>query len=185
MNPIELAHRVKILQQLSTVREIREPEGWRLVVEMAVGGLLYIGFDEHSENLLVVSSTGRSIVDCTTGEKIARNYEPPDEWLDEINLWCEGIGSMEKRKIRIAGISGGGLVSITEQGDSLCLVAPDYPRWDIIFEPHRTSVFLERDIAFCRRICSEYTIRAYGFSSTGRTMVVATSSNLMVWTAQT
>jgi hypothetical protein len=44
------------------------PSPWKLVATVAVGGLQSLGFDQDSENLLIVSSQGRGVIDCLTGD---------------------------------------------------------------------------------------------------------------------
>ncbi len=40
------------------------PAPWKLLAVFSVGGLRSVGFDRESENLLVVSSQGRGVIDC-------------------------------------------------------------------------------------------------------------------------
>jgi hypothetical protein len=51
------------------------PSPWKRVATVAIGGLRSLGFDQESENLLILSSQGRGVIDCLTGEKIARDDE--------------------------------------------------------------------------------------------------------------
>ena len=44
------------------------PTPWRLVGSFSVGGLTGVGFAPRSDMVLVVSSAGRGVFDCTTGE---------------------------------------------------------------------------------------------------------------------
>ena len=53
----------------------RSPEAWTLVVNRAVGGLFAVGFEKGTESLLVVSSSGQSVFDCSTGKTIYRNRD--------------------------------------------------------------------------------------------------------------
>jgi hypothetical protein len=96
------------------------PSPWQLVTTVAIGGLRSVGFDRASENLLVVSSQGRGVIDCLTGEKVARDYE--EFYEDETSLEAQGIGILSDRLIRMSGLFGGGLPIITEDGWQLeCL----------------------------------------------------------------
>jgi len=55
------------------IEPVRDP--WNIQTSIPVGGLIAVGFDRHSDNLLIVSHQGRGVVDCCTGEKTARDYE--------------------------------------------------------------------------------------------------------------
>lgn len=90
-----------------TVEDGVEP--WQLVTTIAVGGLLAIGFDRASDHLLILSSQGRGVIDCLTGEKVARDYEDFDE--GGISLEAPGIGILHDRMIRMAGLYGGGYLA--------------------------------------------------------------------------
>ena len=39
------------------------PIPWKLVASVAIGGLRSVGFDRNSDNLLVVSSQGRGVLE--------------------------------------------------------------------------------------------------------------------------
>jgi hypothetical protein len=51
---------------------------------------------------LVVSSQGRGVIDCLTGEKVA----PDDEefYENETSLEAQGIGILSDRTIRMSGL---------------------------------------------------------------------------------
>ena len=75
------------------------PDPWQLKSIISVGGLESVGFDRHSDNLLIVSSQGRGVVDCLTGEKISRDY---NDWNFERYyryLEVEGIGNLARKTI--------------------------------------------------------------------------------------
>ena len=46
---------------------------WKKLKNQPVGGLREIGFVKNTDKILVLGSGGRTIFDCTTGEKIARD----------------------------------------------------------------------------------------------------------------
>jgi hypothetical protein len=99
------------------------PPPWRLVGGSAVGLLTDVGFARGSDLLLVVSSNGRGVFDCATGERIARDRTVPDadsaDWQDCFELEAQGIGPLKGQIIRTAGLFGGGLPSITRDGWSV------------------------------------------------------------------
>ena len=51
------------------------PIPWRLIGEVAVGGLVAVGFASRSERLLIIGNAGQTIVDCTTGVRVFRDRE--------------------------------------------------------------------------------------------------------------
>ena len=110
-------------KQLHLLQRTTPPSPWRRVSTIAIGGLRAVGFDRSSEYLLVISSAGRGVIDCRTGEKVARNTEEYDE--DETFLEAEGIGPLLKQIVRISGLMGGGLPTSTSDGWSIELVSLD------------------------------------------------------------
>ena len=85
--------------------------------------------------------------------------------------------------MRIAGLFGGALHSTTEDGWTVEVVSPGWPH-------HR--VLLSADGGLCRGPAGEewwhifhahYSeLRTAGFSPSGRTLAVATSSEITLWT---
>ena len=60
---------------------------WSQVAVRAVGGLTEVGFADDTDLLLVVSSRGRGVFDCCSGQIVARDQtEPDDGWYDERRL---------------------------------------------------------------------------------------------------
>lgn len=164
------------------------PDPWHPVFDpypyVPVGGLLGIGFalDPVSGNdlIMVVSSQGRGVFDATTGEKLARDRDPNVD-LETPDLSCPGIGHLEGSRVRIAGLFGGGLHTTTQDGWTVDVVSPDWPH-------HR--VLLSADGGLCRGPAgghwwhifhAKYSeLRAVGFSPSGRTLAIATSSDLTI-----
>jgi hypothetical protein len=167
------------------------PDPWRSPMErfarIPIGGLLGVGFATDPTTghdlIMVVSSQGHGLFDAPSGKKIARDRDPdPDPDLETPtgpDLSCPGIGPLTGSQVRIAGLFGGGLHSTTEDGWTLDVVAPDWPH-------HR--VLLSADGGLCRGAAGEHwwhifhanysELRAAGFSPSGRTLVIATSSDI-------
>lgn len=102
---------------------------WKRVVAHAIGGLTEVGYAEDSDWLLVISSQGRGLFNCLSGERTARDYAAPVgavDWYDEVRLVARGIGAIENQFVRLAGLHGGGLPRFTRDGWSLETVAPDW-----------------------------------------------------------
>ncbi|WP_218028514.1 hypothetical protein [Nocardia yamanashiensis] len=155
---------------------------------MPVGGLLGIGFAVHPDNchdlVMVVSSSGHGLFDAVTGEKIARDYDPdPDTSTPDCapDLTCPGFGPIAGTRVHIAGHYGGGL-HLTTAGWAVDVVVPAWPN-------HRVLLSGTGDIhrdppghGWWHIFHSSYsTFRAAGFSPSGRTLAVATSSDLTLW----
>ncbi|MEV7325489.1 hypothetical protein [Streptomyces sp. NPDC093970] len=173
------------------------PAPWRPVFEHAygtpVGGLLGIGFatdpDDGRDLVMVVSSDGHGLFDAVTGEKIARDRDPApeDSTPDAVaDLSCPGLGPIAGSRVRIAGLFGGGLHTTTEDGWTLEVVTPAWPNEQVLLSvdgglPHAGP----HGVDWWHIFHSTYsTFRAAGFSPSGRTIAVATSSDLSLWTRE-
>ncbi|MEU0113115.1 hypothetical protein ABZ137_05140 [Streptomyces bobili] len=169
------------------------PSPWRPVFGsslVAVGGLLGIGFAVHpgsgNDLVMVVSQDGHGLFDAVTGERIARDRDPtpgdatPDGSED---LSCPGPAPIAGTRVRIAGLFGGGLHSGTGDGWSVEVVQPAWPNERVLLSrgeglPHRGPHGEKWWHVFH---ASWSTFRAAGFSPSGRTLAVATSSDLTLW----
>jgi len=152
---------------------------WKTVATHAIGGLTEIGFADDTDLLLIVSSQGRGVVDCRTGERISRDRtEPDDTWSDERKLRALGIGPLENQTIRLAGLHGGGLPNSGRDGwwvNAITLEWPDVNLllggpWGWIYDGKTPFV----------KLAKEREVRAFGFSDTGESLVIATSSDVTV-----
>ncbi len=169
------------------------PDAWRPVFEpcVPVGGLLGIGFASHPgtgrDLVMVVSRDGHGLFDGVTGEKIARDRDPdiedstPDATPD---LTCPGLGAAAGTRVHIAGLHGGGLHRTTDDGWTLEVVSPAWPNDRVLLStdggPPHSGPHGER---WWHIFHSSYSDpRAVGFSPSGRTLAVATSSDLRRWT---
>lgn len=177
---IQNENRLRVLDLLKEIKTSDSPTGWKKHVEIAVGGLTEVGFSKTTNDLLVISSSGRGLIDYTTGEKIARDYEEYGDWYDPVNLNCHGIGRVEDEIIHISGLCGGGLPFVNRYGESLERVAPEWPVEDIIFCPSGKTALIPSFQEGCVRFISDY-IRAVGFSWCGEFLVCATSRDVTIW----
>ncbi len=171
------------------------PDPWRPVFEyeygVPVGGLVGIGFvtdpDTGHDLAMVVSHDGHGLFDAVTGEKIARDRDagPEDSSRDaDPALWCPGLGPAAGSRVRIAGLFGGGLHTTSGDGWRLEVVAPAWPNERVLLSrdgglPH-SGPHGERWWHIFHSHYSE--LRAAGFSPSGQTLAVATSSDLSLWT---
>ncbi|MEV7562388.1 hypothetical protein [Streptomyces sp. NPDC089795] len=189
-------YQVELCAQLLAAPVVPAPATWRPVFDtdpypwVPVGGLLGIGFASHPDTgddlVMVVSNDGHGLFDARTGEKIARDRDPGPEHStpDAVpDLSCPGLGPVAGHRVRIAGLFGGGLHTTTEDGWTLEVVSPAWPNDRVLLStdgglPH-TGPHGERwwHIFHSRHS----TLRAVGFSPSGRTLAVATSSDLSLW----
>jgi hypothetical protein len=167
------------------------PEPWQRVAFVPVGGLLGIGFASHPEDgrdlVMVVSHDGHGLFDAVTGEKIARDRDPDpeDSTPDAVaDLSCPGLGPISGSRVRIAGLFGGGLHTTTADGWTLEVVTPAWPNDRVLLSgdgglPH-PGPHGERWWHIFHSNYSE--LRTVGFSPSGQTIAVATSSDISLWT---
>ncbi|MGY6653763.1 hypothetical protein ACXIZN_16470 [Amycolatopsis sp. TRM77291] len=150
----------------------------------AVGGLLGVGFAADPgtgrDLLLVESTNGLGLFDTVTGERLARDPDPDQP--EGNDLTCQGIGLIAGRRVPMAGLDGGGLHTGTT-GWSVHVAAPDWPHERVLLSrgnPYTGGAHGETWWHIFHSRHSE--LRAAGFSPSGATLVVATSSDVNLWT---
>jgi len=165
------------------------PGPWRPVAAgtIAVGGLLGVGFAPDPESgedlLMVVSSEGYGLFDAASGEKIARDRDPEDGYPDGPDLACPGLGPLAGVRVPIAGLFGGGLHTGGDGGWGIHVVSPEWPKDRVLLSAggdiYRGAVGEQ----WWHIFHADYSeLRAAGFSPSGRSLVVATSSDITLWT---
>lgn len=175
------AHLDPVRKKLRSTPLTAPPAPWRRIGIFAVGGLACVGFSRDREWLSVGSSQGVGIIDCLSGEKIAR-----DDAIDGYqNTYMEiaGIGPLASAWIVAAGIHGGGLPSSTRDGWMIEVLTLDWPEQQILLVEPGSFLYggiHDRPDNF-HRIETSSELRAAGFSYSGNTCVVATSSDLTIY----
>jgi hypothetical protein len=159
-----------------------EPSPWRRF-DFAVGGLTDIGFAEDTDFLIVLSGQGRAVFDCTTGERVERDYDPEfpqDYW----NLTTQGFGVLEGQVIHTAGLAGGGLSRGTSDGWMIHRFTFHWPEEVLLLTPPGHWIYgnVHSMGSDFYRLGAELEVRAFGFSPTGRSLVIATGSDLAILT---
>ena len=160
------------------------PAPWRKVCTVSVGGLTDVGYGEGSDLLLAVSHSGRGVIDCTTGTRVARDPDDKmNEWHDQVRLIAQGIGPLEGNSIPMAGLWGGGLPLTTRDAWSLYVFNTTMFDVVIALEPPGCSVLTPDRSTGCVLLDYDNTteFRACGFSPTGMTFVAACSSDIDVY----
>ena len=173
-------HLEPLKRKLLNLRIEKPPPPWELKTIISVGGLCSVGFDRDTENLLILSHQGRGVVDCLTGEKTARDYE---DYYENQYLEAQGIGCLNGKIINMAGLFGGGLPIITEDDWCLESVTINFPEAMILLVEPGSDLYgmtCNRPDNFTK-IEQQATVRAYGFSYTGQSFIVATSSDVTIY----
>ncbi|TDC66955.1 hypothetical protein [Streptomyces hainanensis] len=169
------------------------PSPWRPVFRpgptIPIGGLLGIGFTADPATgrdlVMVVSQDGHGVLDATDGTLLARDRAPDPDICDPTGpyLTCPGLGPLAGIQVRIAGLFGGGLHATTLDGWTLDVVSPDWPH---------QRVLLSTDGGLCHgpaggcwwhiHHITGTALRTAGFSPSGHTLAIATSSDLTLLT---
>ncbi len=149
---------------------------WPIRHVIRAGGLFGVGYADGSDLLLIVTHDGRGVVDCISGEMVARDPDPSFPF-DEDSRMTEGIGPMAGQEILINGeIYGGALPLSTEDGwrltgclsnssdDAIQLIAPIGTDQ----KPGKFTGFVPE-------------IRVFGFSPTGRSFVIVTGAEVFTF----
>lgn len=153
----------------------------------AIGGLENIGYADNSDLLIVLSSQGMGTFDCIKGEKIER--DPSDWWpqFDESTATMQGFGILKGTIIQTTGLYGHyTLPQETTDGWRLIEGEKEYdnPPFDnylitkIFLSPptNESFIFISKD--------GPCELRAFGFSPTGNSFVVALSCELIIWSRE-
>ncbi|MBD1857982.1 hypothetical protein H6F69_20485 [Leptolyngbya sp. FACHB-1624] len=170
-------HLEPLKKRLRSLEIDQVPDPWKRLAAFSIGGLRSVGYDRESDNLLVVSSQGRGVIDCLKGQKIARDDE--EYYENETYLEAQGIGILSDRIIRMAGLFGGGLPTITEDGWQLECVTLSFPEQMVILLPPNSYLYSKPNRM--TKIYEDADIRAYGFSYSGKSFVIATPSDVTIF----
>ena len=140
------------------------------------GGLFGVGFASGSDLLLIATHDGLGVIDCISGELLARDPDPSFPF-DEHSLKAKGIGPIAGQEILIAGeIYGGALLKATDDGwrlegelsnnsdDEIQLLPPI----GTACEPRTFTGFIPET-------------RVFGFSPTGRSFVIGTGAEVFIF----
>jgi hypothetical protein len=153
----------------------------KYVTTLHIGGVRQVGFSPNSDLLLIITSSGAGLFNCKTGERVAREHDYTLTFEEEVSLLAKGIGSISNQIISVAGLHGGGFRTMTLDGWRLEVQAPHWPKHDIYlispWQPARGSKD-ERVTVATDGVCE---LRAYGFSDTGQTFIVATSCDIQLF----
>jgi hypothetical protein len=161
------------------------PAPWTAVPPIAVGGLTHLGVSaaDGVELVLAISQGGRGLFN-DQGTLVARDAdEPVESWLDEFGLEAVGIGPLADRRVRVAGLAGGGLPTSTRDGWHVSSLPIDWPHDLVILEPPGCRALWQGHERGCVAVFANDAceLRAYGFSPSGRMLVLASSADLRLY----
>ncbi|WP_430787854.1 hypothetical protein [Actinoplanes sp. G11-F43] len=162
------------------------PDPWRPSQRpmISTGGLLGVGFAPHPETgrdlLLVASHNGLGLIDPVTGDRLARDDDGMAGWPDRSDLSCPGIGPITGTRVRMAGLLGGGLNRTARSGWTVRVVSPAWPAERVLLTADDNPWTGD---AWWHIFHADVTeLRAAGFSPSGSTLIVATTSDVTLWT---
>lgn len=179
--PSHLKERFDALERLPTASALPAP--WSGPINIAVGGLTDVGFGDSSDLLICISSNGRGVIDCLAGSKVARD-DGDDFEFDAGNLLVPGIGPLAGKPVRTAGVAGGGLANGTNDGWSVQRHPFAFPDEQLFVASHGQAMLwtpLGEEMRLTKLGGFVTEVRAFGFSPTGLSLVIATSSDLIVF----
>lgn len=174
------------MQVLKPEAKTSYPNMWTHKNTFAVGGLHEVGYAPNQDHLIVLSSQGQGIFDCIKGEKIARLHNGLDWWEDfnEETNSIRGFDVLADFEIPVSGLdTSDTLPKRTADGWSLIASSPepdDKPfekylvqRIYLVSPNKKEMIYVGKDGA-----CE---LRAFGFSETGNSFIVALSCDLVIW----
>lgn len=177
------SHLRPLIDRLAAASVAAAPPPWRAPVVHAIGGLRAIGFAEGTDLLLVSSSDGLGVLDCAAGTRVARDREAGPTAGDELQLCCPGIGPLAGQTVTMAGLQGGGMRHAAADGWRIERVGLAWPEELLLLVPPGSDLFETRPNrrADFTKLFDDAGLRAAGFSPTGRSLVIATGSDVMIF----
>ncbi len=157
------------------------PSPWETVAIIRIAGPLAVGFVDHLELVLVVSSTGTGLVDCATGDLIARDRDDTSYCPATLNV--QGLGPVSGTVVRVAGLHGGGLSQETTDGWRVERLTLEWPIESVLLFTPGSRIFnvLSGQAHEFTKIFEESGVIACGFSPSGSTLLLATADEITIY----
>ena len=145
--------------------------GWTVTTTFAVGGLEAVGFDERNGELLVVSSQGQGIIDPTSGRRLFRDAN--SHGYDHKRLQANRGDQPEAPPVRMAGIHGGHLRTVNDDGWTIEKVVLEWPKARLVLcEPNvHLSPFKKPPKSGWFVLGEGTEFKVWGFSHTGSVLI--------------
>ena len=149
------------------------PEPWEKQAVHFVGGLQAVGFSQDQSFLLVVSTSGRSVIDLKSFEKVARDRNSVlHEFSDNNAGTVLGIGPIENEVVSCVALWDGWsreLSSKTNDG------------WQIDLQDEVTTFLVSPDEQKYSLLESAGEFVTVGFTDIGTQLVVASTADLFIY----
>jgi hypothetical protein len=157
------------------------PDPWSDIAYVAVGGLEAVGFETVTERMLVVSSTGQSVIDCQTGEKLHRDRQRSAYDSSTLTAWP--TNQDEDNRIQMCGLHGGALRTVTDDGWSIDAIPIYWPKYFFVLNHPNSSVFMSKlgRPVHISVLANDYQPRAFGFSWSGKTLIKSDGAGIYIW----
>ncbi len=158
---------------------------WKKVGYQPVGGLREIGFIENSDFLMVLGGRGRTIFNCLTTEKIARDRKDyySENWDSETGV-VEGIENFKGVSIVCGGFEYPDVIPKQTQ-DNWRILVKDEKRQDYKKDLEQAEVMYLVNKVTKEEIEVEVyhykIVRGYGFSKTGKSFITAHAHGINFW----
>lgn len=162
---------------------------WTHKGTFAIGGLENVGYASEQDLVIVLSSQGEGIFDCLKGERVARKHNDADWWKDfnQTSNSIKGFDCLENIEIQTSGLYGEDHLPKTT-ADGWCLLISERQPDDTPFEKYlihriylispdkREKVLVGKD--------GPCELRAYGFSETGASFIIALSCEVIIYSRE-
>lgn len=158
-------------------------DGWTYTGASAVGGSTHFGFIEKTECVTCLSDNGFSIFDCSSGERLDRRHYP--SVVDARSLQIEIPFSGSIHSVRLASTFEGGLPRTTEDGWTLAVLLDLWPRTEWLAIPPNGALGFVNDSCPDERVfrlnSDLHNERVFGFSWTGKSLILADRTDIHMW----
>jgi len=172
-----MPHLDPVSRKVRSVEVSDPPPPWRRTASIPTDGLSEAGFDDDSELLLVISQHGREIIDCAAGQVVDRDAIEDDKgWYGRDILTGIGFGPLDGKQVRLCGQYGGGLPVCTRDGWAVEALAIDWPDHSLLLIDPASSLYQPHARFWKIDVVSD--LRAFGFSYTGKTLLIATPNGV-------
>ncbi|MFK8006104.1 MAG: hypothetical protein AB8H03_07020 [Saprospiraceae bacterium] len=134
---------------------------------------------------MVLSSKGRGIFDCLKDKKVGRDYLDyyMEHWESELGI-VEGFGILENEIIKCGGFEAPDIIRKKTDDNWIVEIQNEIrPNW--VKKKLKAEVMYLRNIKTNKKIEVEVfhfgIDRGYGFSDTGNSFIIGTSSEIIIW----
>ena len=158
---------------------------WIYIGYQPVGGLREIGFIKNSDFLMVLGGGGRTVFDCLSSIKYARDRSDyySEKWNSNTGI-IEGFGEFEDLNINCGGFEYHDIIS-KQTSDNWYTKVKSEKRYDYKNELKGAEVLYltnsQTEMEISVQVFHYGITRSYGFSPTNNTFVVAESHGIYFW----